>query len=687
MEHKRIFDEILKRLSTYPFLLEGDIFSFEVYTMINTSLFSLWDILYSIQHSSNRFPGIKLTGNMPSLQENIEMCSSLTNCFYDNSPEKALSIVFESYSLLASRNFNSKEEDLENEVRKHIDDFYYQTQYTCPINRKKSLFGLFYLYIYIVLEEIELIEDDIKLWNQKLVDYVIYLPFEGTISIESFQFFFSPYSGKLSSPINFMNKRNEQGRKLLLSYSDIRENGISQYDCGFKAPGNVKISLKKSELIEILYILNNCNDQVLFNYDQNKNKNLLKIPLEWLALFHVCTNTTESNGCFKLIKTLKDVEVFWGEKNKKKISIYQILANANACNFNVRGIIYDDLYGNITICIKSILFRELDSKTIYLLEDKHDTIMDHLGNFIDALTPLFYDINVEEASDLKDFMIKSIQDFTGGLKQDPTVESNAIIQFVSWLFLSEIYSYLSTQLSILKYLDDNIDILKDSNGYNPNLISKSDIIHFKDFKSKYFNRRMSKNYRQHPIFNNSNINDLIDKTIKAILNFYADTYRFQDKKCLTLRQFMAVSLVIVKAEQGRFRKIPENKFYGYATKRLNVSRLLNTPIEQLALIDILIGSNLFDLQNQVFIDGSHIELRNKVITCACQKIIQYIELQLPILRIRDKNKAKKDDNLLKNKLTPSVLLDAVYDITVNLFDKLLDENPITKKESQGGEEK
>lgn len=675
MEHKRIFDEILKRLATYPFRLENNIFSFVVYTMINASLFSLWDILYNIQQSSDRFPGLELTGNMPSLRGNIEMCSSLTNCFYDNSPEKALAIVFESYSLLASRNFDAKEDDLESEVRRHIDDFYYQSQYILPINEQKTLLGLFYLYIYIVLEKIGLIEDDLKLWNQKLIDHVVYLPLEGTISIESFQFFFSPYSDKLSSPISFMKKCDEHGRKLLLSYSDIRKNGISQYDCGFKALGNNKYSLIKSELTEILYILSHYADVGIVKYETNNVKNLLDIPLEWLTLFHIYTSNTENDSWIKLVKAVKDVEIFWTEKSKKKNSIYQILAKVNACNFNVRGIIYNDLYGNITICIKSILFRELEPSMIYLLEDKHDTIMHHLGNFFEALTSLFYGIDVKEASCLKDTLIESIQDYTCSLKRDPKDENNAIIQFVSWLFLSEIYSYLSTQLSILKYLDDNIDILKDSNGYNPNLISKSDTIRFKDFKSKYFNRRISKNYRQHSIFNNSNINDLIDKTVKAILNFYADTYRFQDKKCLTLRQFMAVSLVIVKAEQGRFRKIPEDKFYGYATKRLNVSRLLNTPIEQLTLIDILIGSNLFDLQNQIFIDESHIELRNKVITRSCQKIIQYIEFQLPILHIRDKNKAKKDDDLLENKLTPSVLLDAVYDITVNLFDKLLGETP------------
>lgn len=140
---------------------------------------------------------------------------------------------------------------------------------------------------------------------------------------------------------------------------------------------------------------------------------------------------------------------------------------------------------------------------------------------------------------------------------------------------------------------------------------------------------------------------------------------------------MTVSLVLVKSQKGKtiFPKVPEFKFYGHQTQRLSVHEFLTSQELGLDLKRVLFASKLFEHQNHAFIKSSRIDLYDEFIVKFYGKIMGFLHEKIPIIKNGNRNEAEALENKLKERYTPYSILKSLYDITLDIIDKLSDEMP------------
>ncbi|MCM1167410.1 MAG: hypothetical protein NC299_16575 [Lachnospiraceae bacterium] len=666
-----------------------DAFSEEVQSSVYTSLTSLYRILsnYSPNFNSETEDQMKLlecnknfSKVKPSFNELRCMCERNLRLFPKDSRE--YKVIFEFAHYMRILDFDRNNDAMQQVWENHFSDTCFS--FEADILPRYYEFGFvfyafFYFYLFLVLEKEGLIYEEFKPWEVCLVNNWIYLPLEGTVNLVYFNYLINPHKDSFSEFVT-------------LDGSERDANTLCQYDCGFISNNCQKLSLNQHELIFLLDATQyNGNNKA----DEGQIKKYVNTPVKWLKCFHVVTKkaNTFNATLLKLIKALYDIEensAIEGLCAYEDYSAYKVLANVDECNFTVRGILYKNIFGNVSTCIKSTVFRDLPLSTIWELEHLHDTVMDHLGNFAKrACDVWFTDENTDDKYKenlLVDLMAKiDNYQFKEEFKDD--FKDNALVQIVAWLFLAEIYAYLKTEVIISDYMNSHIQAINDSRGYCPKEVPTDLNVVFEDL-SIYRNKgnscftntnfTLDHFYRMHAVFDEENIPELIENTRTAMLYFFADTLLFikHPQNC-SLRQFLAVSLILVKTKKGSsiFPKIPEFNHYGHATQRLSVHEYLKDTTGEYSLKRVLFASKLFEHQMHAFIQTSRHDLYYKLIIASYKKIMNYLDEKIPIIKDGRKSHAEKAEKTLSPKFSSYQLLMSVYDITVNLFDKLLDDIP------------
>ena len=575
----------------------------------------------------------------------------------------------------------------------------------CPnenYNQTGLALSFLYLYLYIVLKKDKTIKRTLDFWSSNSVDFSIYLPLEGMVNLGYFQYLINKNKTKYCKEVNF-DDAVKNGLTIRVDKSQIEKIKITQFDCGFVS----NAQLKFSQLVELISVLKKgrvCFDETEV-YDYDNYKNLLEVSTGWLKLFHVfIEKTCDDQAKIKLKKCLYDTSCHFagtGDFSSQKFTCSRILAKIDECNFMVRGIIYTDLYGKVVTCIKSIIFREFPLKTIHYLEDVHNTVMSHLGTFVYALNRMC--VKKEVCSEYKkeycDKVIRAVDGFDfNNISFDNELRGNTLVQMVSWEFIAEIYAYLKTEVVICEYLRGNDQIIRDFSGYSPDLVPEFyevwldeatvkrpevTILEFEGYlcppKVNYvcLEKELKDFYMEQKAFANKNISDLITNTKSAIIRFFGDTHIEQSEKRCTLRQFMTVSLLIAKRQKGKgsLPNVPEFKYYNSEKRNLSVHTLLTDPNIKCMYKDIAFASKIMEYQNHSFIATSRLDLYNDLVITAYKKITDYFEQQIPIIKTGSIEKSHREDKQLERKITPYELLVSVYHITIDIFDKLLDEMP------------
>lgn len=679
------------KIGNYQNLEINDAFSEEVQRSICTSLMSLY-ILLSKQCPSfnsdvhslmkqlgyhNNFSSIK-----PSMHELKCMCERNLRLFTEGTHEHTIIFEITHYiRILASECTN----EYSYENMQYI--WYNQFENSCFLFENDILqqnnelgyvlYVFFYYYLFLILEKENLIVDNYEPWNACLVNNWIYLPFEGSVNLVYFNYLINPGKGRSS-------------KSLEASCDKFKENMLSKCDCGFMSSTKHQLNINKKELI---FLLDPTLDKNVDKISKDELRKYIKIPLSWLTCFHIASKKDISNETeIKLIKVLHDIEIHSGIKGLctyGDYSVYKVLSNIDECNFNVRAILYNNIFGNVSTCIKSTIFRDLPLSTIWHLERTHDIVMDHLGNFVKHANCFAVNKNtsISDKEQLFSLLRRKIKNYSFNNNFSDKFRDNALIQMIAWLFLSEIYAYIKTEVIISKYMVDNVEGFNENDGYFPEKVPADLHVVFEDLSlwknngdgnSTTICDDVESFYRQQDIFLKEDINVLIQLTRTVIFRFYGDTMvQIQGPQNCTLRQFMTVSLVLVKSQKGTniFPKIPEFKFYGHSTQRLSVYKYLTDPQQTCDLKQVMFASKLFERQNNAFIKTSRIDLYDKFIIDAYTKILEYLDKKIPILKTGSKTAAEKEEKKLNEKVTPYALLMSVYDVTINLFDKFLGETP------------
>lgn len=662
-----------------------DAFSEEVQSSIYTSLITLYRILSN--HSSdfnsdieNQMKLLKCNKNFsnvkPSFNELRCMCERNLCLFSKDSRE--YKVIFEFAHYMRILYFYSDNDNMQQVWEDHFSDtcFLFETDFLSRYYKLGcAFFAFFYYYLFLILEKEGLIHEDYKPWEESLVNNWIYLPLEGTVNLVYFNFLINPNKNKFSKFIS-------------LDLSRCEENILCQYDCGFTSNKRQLLALNKHELIFLLDPSRNKEDN---KADEGQIKKYINTSVKWIKCFHAVIKkaNTFNETLLKLIKALHDIEMnLVVEKAHKQeaYSIYKVLANTDECNFSVRGILYKNIFGKVSTCIKSTVFRDLPLPTIWNLEHTHDTVMNHLGCFAKWVCNIW--VTDEETDDndkeeLFDDVIAKIKNFQFKEEFTDNFKDNALVQIVAWLFLAEIYAYLKTEVVISAYMNEHIQAINNSNGYffekvpeNLNVVFE-DLSIYRNNGNGNFNKTsltLDHFYKMHIIFSKVNISELIKDTKAAMLNFFADTLLFiKGPQNCSLRQFLAVSLILVKTKKGStiFPKIPELKHYWHATQNLSAYEYLTDPTWGYNLKQILFASKIFEHQRHAFIQTSRFDLYYMLIISSYKKIMDYLDEKIPIIKDGKKSHAEKAEKTLLPKLTSYQLLMSVYDITINLFDKLM----------------
>lgn len=696
MKHDDVFNQILKNLSNFHKSENANNSSYRIEKEVITSLISLYGVLSKNSTSfdaqiQQEMAEMQLSCNCsavrPSLSELLCMCRINQKLFYSgiHSEEDVACLVLlyisqiwlEKQPYEHSANLSENTEEFMKTSASLCQSYSCKSLKICLKKDNTHFFFLFYyFYLFLVLEKYKLIEDGYNPWSEGLVTNWIYLPLEGTINLVYF---------------NYLITKDKAGFSKLTSYSDkeFKANEITQYDCGYITNGDQTVCLDQKEMICLF-------EKEIFTpgeVSRDEIKKYINYPMQWFSCFHIFSSKTEPDeNTLKIIKALRDfqnyasIDGLYGYGNNNS---YKILANIDECNFNVRGILYDNMFGNASTWIKSTVFRELQLSTIWHLEKIHDIVMDHLGKFVKNASFLAVDqnTNISDKKQLFSTLYRKVNNYKFSKNIIDKFKDNALIQMVAWLFLSEIYAYIKTEVIISKYMVDNADSFKKNDGYFPEKVPTNIYVILADLslcEKNDDNRPTSicdnieKYYKQQDIFLKEDINELIQLTKTVIFRFYGDTMvQIQGPQNCTLRQFMTVSLVLVKSQKGTniFPKITEFKFYGHATQRLSVFKYLTDLQQRCGLKQILFASKLFERQNNIFIKTSHIKLYDKFVVDIYTKILEYLDEKIPILKTGSKTEAEKAEKQLNEKVTPYGLLMFMNDITVNLFDKLLDEMP------------
>lgn len=401
----------------------------------------------------------------------------------------------------------------------------------------------------------------------------------------------------------------------------------------------------------------------------------------------------------KLLKVLHDT----GSSTAMKVltndgtnhSIFKVLANFDECNFNVRGVWCNNKYGNISTCVKSIIYRDLELNTIWELEKIHETILRDFGELAN-----YKCWNQEKnMSDLKIFKnIESCQrkvdefEFTTNCKTKP-YNDNVLIQMVAWQFLSEIYSYLKNNLTMQKYVNDNFKNLCNGYGYLPeeispemNVLLKSTTVVRYVKKENYYedtNIPIEAFYSKQPAFASENISELVDLTRSIILNYFADhLLDIRGEQNCSLHKFLSASLLLVKSKKGKniFPMVPNSQYYGYSTQRMSVYELLIRKEHDLK--SVAFGSTLLEYQTQVFKYPKSIFLFNKLILQIYTKIINYLDERIPFLKSGKKASIDKIELVFDKPVSPYELLLSLYNISTTFIDSILED--LQKEEVKEG---
>lgn len=562
-------------------------------------------------------------------------------------------------------------------------------------NETRIVVSVLYVYLYIVLDKARLIQNKIDFWCPNSIDNLLFLPLEGIVNLGYFQYLISPNKEMYCKEVIYNKEENDFGQLIRFKKDEITSISITQFDCGYIDKSNKNTSLRFSDLVEMISVLKGQNNFVNGNvYDYNNYKNLLEISTDWLKLFHIFTADSKTdNAKIKIKKVLYDTSCYFSGKNefpREKFTCCRILGKSDECNYMVNGILYPNLYGTVTSCIKSIAFRELNLETIHYLEGIRKTVMSHLGEFVSDYKSMLNSEKLDHDTKKAHFerTIKMVEDYKlKSVPSDSALRNNALIQIVAWEFISEIYSHLKVEVVVCEYLKNNDAIIRDTYGYSPDKVPVELEVYLDSLEivtcnpkceqcqDPIENNNLEYFYRNQSVFKNKDIKSLIEITKGTILKFFSDTHLNYAKKHCSLRQFMTVSLLLVKRQKRKegLANIPEFKYYNSQKRSLSVRTLLTDPDINCTLKDVAFASKIMDYQNHVFIKTSHVEWYNDLAILSYKKIINFFEEKIPILKTGEKSKATNEDASLEERITPLDLLISAYDITVNLFDKLLDD--------------
>lgn len=651
----------------------------------------------------------------PSKFEVLGMCHRNMELFPDDTLENNISrlifwLAFYNSNSLAIVYEKSNQEEFEQKWEKTLsyvcEKFEMKNSPDEDYNQTSLALAFLYLYIYIILQKEELIQEDLDFWSSNSIDFSIYLPLDGTVNLGYFQYLITKNKTQYCKKVIF-DDAMDNGLTICDDKSQIEKIIITQFDCGFISNASQKTEVFFYQLVELISVQKKDWPFLseLDNYDYNNYKNLLEASTDWLKLFHVFSSGMQNNEAkIKLKKCLYDTSCHFSGTDvfpTEKFTCCKILAKIDECNFMVRGIIYPNLYGKVTTCVKSIIFRELPLKTTHYLEIMHNTVMSHLGTFVYALYQMCVkkEVCAEYKKEYCEKVKKAVDGFDfNNISFDDELRNNVLVQMVSWVFIAEIYAYLKTEVVICEYLKDNEEIIRDFSGYSPDLIPelyevwlddltikrpKTTILMYEGCpiggKVKYevLNEDLESFYKKHKLFADKDIKELITKTKSAIIRFFGDTHIEQLEKQCTLRQFMTVSLLIAKPQKGKgsLPNVPEFKFYNSKKRNLSVRTLITDPNIKCMYKDIAFVSKIMEYQNHSFIATSRLDLYNDLVITAYKKITDYFEQQIPIIKTGSIEKAHREDEQLERKITPYELLVSVYRITIDIFDKLLDEMP------------
>lgn len=369
MGHDDVLKEILKYLKESRQINNLNIFEQDVMRTIRTSPVSLYAILAKIERGveldiqeqmEQRSQPDNYSSVFPSTNQLLCMCKVNENLFDENTFDKMVAYSITDF-LGTTVLISSKPECIEG----FSVIWYKETEslwnfWEKSISIKENYFvykfyAIYYYYLFIVLEENFLVEDSFKPNKDVLLNNWIYLPLEGTVNLVYFNFIINPNKAKF-------------GKTIDLNDSVFKPNVISQYDCGFRETTQQTPCINVNELIFFL----NPDINTIKDIDNDVVKKYIDIPLKWFACMHIVVPQKYNDSVLKLIKVLYDIshnsniKAFCNRDNK--FSIYKVLSNVDECNFNVRGILYDNYFGNVSTGIKSTIFRELSLGIIEKME-------------------------------------------------------------------------------------------------------------------------------------------------------------------------------------------------------------------------------------------------------------------------------------------------------------------------------